>query len=523
MVKKQHGGIIIKDKDHKRAFHYFIENRGYLQIISKTPTSVLLECTLNRDVLENSPYLMLRPDDYKSTVNCILIKLGLVVTNIENINNNERKYIDKFINLYFQMREREERNKQKMNSNHEKFKTYNISGTKQNFIDEINIQTEVFLKTIEYLDPICPGVVYGNVIDHVNDSITFIGDLQKGCNGETHRVLTELQKVFGYLYELCNDKNAVRKIINDSINGIKGTKSDTELTQKDLNNLNLVHYMAKILITDESSKFNIGLGIIAMEFVDNGYTIFNKLYRDIYTYGSYEKNPFYKDQVVTYENMARLKLIDLALKTGYSQCDFHASNIMINPKLQGYYEGYEGRVMLIDFGYAKKIPLDKLEEIKVSYKNQEYMNCINILFNLGRMDGGKNNIFVDYLDLFGWIPNLYDIVKNQPNENTSEILKILNDQIKSLNIAQEKAIDERILHFDYLHELNDMYPLLPLSNEIKNSLFEGMIKVGGRRKNKKKRTYRKARKPKSKISKTYKKSGRTRQSKQKMKSREIVK
>jgi len=64
------------------------------------------------------------------------------------------------------------------------------------------------------------------------------------------------------------------------------------------------------------------------------------------------------------------------------------------------------------------------------------------------------------------------------------------------------------------------YPLLPLSNEMKNSLFEGMIKVGGRRKNKKHRTYQKARKSKSK---TYKKSGRTRQSKQKIKSREIVK
>ena len=148
-MKIQNGGVIIKDKDHKRAFHYFIQNRGYLQIISKTPTSVLLECTLNRDVLENSPYLMLRPEDYKSPVNCILIKLGLVVTNFQNINDTERTYIDKFINLYFQM-----------NSNNKNLENYNISGTKQNFIDEINIQTDVFLKTIEYLDPICPGVVY---------------------------------------------------------------------------------------------------------------------------------------------------------------------------------------------------------------------------------------------------------------------------------------------------------------------------------------------------------------------------
>jgi len=498
-MKIQHGGIIIKDKDPEKAFHYFIQNRSYLHMISKTPTSVLLECTLNRDVLQNSPYLMLRPEDYKSPIDCILIKLGLVVTNIGNINNNERDYIDKFINLYFQMRERErereERKKQKMNSNHEKFKNYNISGTKQNFIDEINIQTDVFLKTIEYLDPICPGVVYGNVIDDMNESIKFISDLQKGCNGETHIVLTELQKVFGYLYELSNDKNHVKKIIQDSINGVKGNKSPSQLTKDDINKLHILEYMARILLIDESSKFNIGLGIIAMEFVDNGYKTFGNLYNDVLVNGSY------KDQVFTYENMARLKLIDLALKTGYSQCDFHWSNIMINPTLPGYYEGYEGRVMLIDFGYAKKIPPEKLAEIKDSYENQDYMNCIKIIFGLGRIDGDPKNIFEDYIHLFGWIPHLYSNLGKQRIENTPEMTNELNKEIGFLIIAQEEAINERILHFDYLHGLNDMYPLLPLSNQIKNSLFEGMIKGGGRR-----RTYRKPRK-----SKTYKKRGRSRQ------------
>jgi hypothetical protein len=503
-MKIQHGGIIIKDKDPEKAFHSFIKNRSYLHMISKTPTSVLLECTLNRDVLQNSPYLMLRPEDYKSPVNCILIKLGLVVTNIENINNNERNYIDKFINLYFQMREKE-KNKQKMNSNHEKFKNYNISGSKQNFIDEINIQTDVFLKTIDYLDPICPGVVYGNVIDDMNESIKFISDLQKGCGGETDRVLTELQKVFGYLYELSNKKKTVTKIIQDSINGIRGDKSPSQLTNEDINNLNLVYYMAKILLIDESSKFNIGLGIIAMEFVDNGYKTFGNLYNDILVNGSY------KDQVLNYENMARLKLIDLALKTGYSQCDFHWSNIMINPTLPGYYEGYEGRVMLIDFGYAKKIPFVQLAEIKDSYENQDYMNCIKIIFGLGRIDGDPKNIFEDYIHLFGWIPHLYSNLSQLRIENTSEILNTLNKEIGSLIIAQEEAIDNRIKMFDDLHEQfkgEGIYPLLPLSNQIKNNLFKGMIKEGGRRrKNKKHRTQQRHRKSrKFKKSKTYKKA-----------------
>ena len=49
-MKIQIGGVIIKDKDHKRAFHYFIQNRSYLHMISKTPTSVLLECILEQRV-----------------------------------------------------------------------------------------------------------------------------------------------------------------------------------------------------------------------------------------------------------------------------------------------------------------------------------------------------------------------------------------------------------------------------------------------------------------------------------------
>ena len=341
----------------------------------------------------------------------------------------------------------------------------------------------------------------------MNKSIEFIGDLRQGCRGTTNEVLIELQKVFGYLHDLCNDKNATQKIILDSINNIRGNKSDMELTEKDLNNLNLVHYMEQILM-NESSIFNIGLGIIGMEFVDHRYKTFDKLYYDIWNHGSY------KEEVKTYENMARLKLIELALKTGYSQCDFHATNIMIAPTLPGYYQGYNGRVMLIDFGYAKKIPLDKLAEIKDSYANGDYMNCIKIIFGLGRIDGDPKNIFVDYLYLFGWIPHLYSNLGQRKIENTPEMLNTLNEEIGSLIIAQEEAINDRIKMFDKLHKKNPgegIYPLLPLSNQIKNSLFEGMIKVGGRRKNKKHRTYRR-RKLKSK---TYKKSGRSRQSKQK--------
>ena len=491
MVKTQHGGIIIKGEDHKRAFHSFIKNSSEIQVISKTPSSLLIKCKLNPRVLKDSPYLMLRPEDYKSPIDCILIKLGLVVTNIENINDTQRIYIDKFINLYFR-----EKN---MKSN------YNISGTKQNFIDEINIQTDIFSKTIEYLDPICPAVVYGNVIDDMNESINFISELRQKRSDETSIILlTELQNVFVYLHQLYNvttATNFIQKIFNELVN--KGIDNSTN------NKLDMLKYMHG-LFNNKSSKFNIGLGIIAMEFVDNGYKTFGNLYNDILV------NGFYKDQLENYENMARLKLIDLALKTGYSQCDFHASNIMIAPTLPGYYQGYNGRVMLIDFGYAKKIPLDKLAEIKDSYEKHDYMNCIKIIFDLGRIDGDPKNIFEDYIHLFGWIPHLYSNLGKQPIENTSEMLNNLNEKIGSLIIAQEEAINERILHFEYLHELDGMYyPLLsslPSSetsetSEIKNSLFKGMIKDGGlRRKNKKHRTQQRHRKSrKFKKSKTYKK------------------
>jgi hypothetical protein len=140
-MKIQHGGIIIKDKDPEKAFNYFIDNRTCLRIITKTPTSVLLECILRPDILQDSPYLMLRPENYMSPVNSILIKLSLVVTNIENINANQQDYINEFINF-------------KMKEKNENFKKYNITGTKQNFIDEINIQRDVFLHLFSFQTPI---------------------------------------------------------------------------------------------------------------------------------------------------------------------------------------------------------------------------------------------------------------------------------------------------------------------------------------------------------------------------------
>ena len=52
------------------------------------------------------------------------------------------------------------------------------------------------------------------------------------------------------------------------------------------------------------------------------------------------------------EQMAKLQILNLALKTGYSQNDFHRANLLIDPNYEGMYKGLRGKVLIIDFGLA---------------------------------------------------------------------------------------------------------------------------------------------------------------------------
>ena len=64
-----------------------------------------------------------------------------------------------------------------------------------------------------------------------------------------------------------------------------------------------------------------------------------------------------------------------------------------------------------------------------------------------------------------------------------------NEFIEKLFVRREKAIDNNILIMDKLHNNSpDQYPLLPISSNIKDKLFSGII--GGKKKEKNRKTRR---------------------------------
>jgi hypothetical protein len=183
-------------------------------------------------------------------------------------------------------------------------------------------------------------------------------------------------------------------------------------------------------------------GIIAMEYIPNKTLHY-------YTYHNYYAN---------YKNMARYLLLKLAIDTGYTHADFHAGNFFIDPEYFCYFKDIRGKPFLIDFTWAEKIPNDKLIEIKKNYDEGKYKEALFIISKIPRRD----DINLKEFEVFNWI--------------TSEVNYTVGDNhiIHSLVEKRELAINNMIELFNKMDDI-EKYPILPISNEIKNSLYKGFF------------------------------------------------
>jgi len=411
--KMQKGGVLIKTNPEE-AINFFIENCSKINWLRETANSasgVIFECILKEGVV--SPYEMIRSTDFKSSVKKILIKIVGIRSEVRGEYDDDTWSVP--------------------------FKTVSPPlGIKnlekeETFTREINIQTDIFLKTISYLNPLCPAPIYASIKKDKANAIEFMSKLK-------------MPDEYGLF------SNATNRLI-------------TVIIEK---------------ITSGSIPY---LGILGMEIADGYETFF-----DLYSRGSM------RDNIRTYENMIRLKNLELALKTGYSQGDFHTGNMLVNPSVTGYYAGIPGNALIIDFGYANKIPPEKLQEIKQLVSENKFVEALKIFNTLVRSD---NLPLSENPEVYGWLSYNFDNVTNlnvvydMPHELAEENVKLL-----ALKQAEEKTTDARIAFYnDSSHSgERDKYPLLPLSNAVKNSLFEGMLGGGKRRrktkskKNSKKRT-----------------------------------
>jgi len=141
--------------------------------------------------------------------------------------------------------------------------------TERSFEREIEIQTEVFFRTCEYLNPICPCIIHSEVKHADFDAVN------------RRRLAPRLAHLL--------------------------SKSEPDTLEN-----SLLHFFLQQITSGTLSMY----GLICMEYADG----FHTLYR--------LKQTEPKEIIEEFESITRQKLIEMTLKTSYTHSDFHDGNIL---------------------------------------------------------------------------------------------------------------------------------------------------------------------------------------------------
>ena len=173
-------------------------------------------------------------------------------------------------------------------------------------------------------------------------------------------------------------------------------------------------------------------------------------------------------------------IIELAVTTGYNHGDFHASNIMINFQPNVYFQGLPGQVLLIDYGFAKKIPPPMMEEIQDLYSRGGYMDILEKLCEFPYYQKQIKD-----RAMFNWVCNS----RSQPDKDK------INQHIRNQLIPRREQFKRFIVKkFETLSANRPAeYPTVPLPVEIKELLLHQGFKGGRRNKEKNRKTQKKRR------------------------------
>jgi len=327
-------------KDLEDKFKFFITN-SKIYYLAKGSNGLIYKAILNDSI--ESPYVYLNIDKYNQPIKQIIFKLIFLKND-----NNKSKIFNKFYSHSILQR---------------RSKRFIETCTNELFIDEINIQSEIFLKSMnECLQPYCPEILYADIYNQYN--------------------YLNFNDQFNFIDKYIKKKYSIedyKKIFNET----------------DINNINNIHINTFINDLFLHNQIN-NLGIIAMVFAENYNTLGSYIYN----------NPVNKNLYNIYVNKCLLLLIELAITTGYNHGDFHIGNLMINPDDTLYYNtDSPGSPLLIDFGYAKKIDKKELIEINELFNKKYYYSILNKLYNMERSNHLK---FTNEPSFYSWICGKYN-------------------------------------------------------------------------------------------------------------------
>lgn len=275
------------------------------------------------------------------------------------------------------------------------------------FMKEVNIQTDLFLNSISLLNPWCPSPVYASI--EKENALAFINMM--------HAVVIS-----------------------------KEADSDYD-----------TYFVLNGIITSIKTGTITSLGILGMEIADGYVGLYMVDYYCKKKIENWDINLFKQ-----YENMARLCILDMARESGYSQGDYHTGNILVNPTIEGYYNGVAGNVLIIDFGLANKIPNDKLGQIKELVEKNEFVQALKVLNTLSRSDGPKLSEFPEH---YGWLSYDYDnLTRTETSLNKTQIAA---ENAKLLELKNKKIEAD-----EARKESNSELPLT--LEEVKSSFFQGI-------------------------------------------------
>lgn len=366
MKYKQKGGLLLPYKDQEKSnavFNEFIQNAEKIEMISRGSYGLTFKVSLPKIIppeFVSKDYKQISPDaNFGEPVDCILVKLAFILDTAREMEKFLQNNPDRNPNRI---------NRSSFTKNFELlYKDTDIeifTSDPSDFQNEINIQTDIYLKTIEYLQPLCPGIVYANILD------TSLGVILLNQFEEKHQEELDL--------------------IIDMINVLKSNK-------------------------------NISLGVIGMQFVNNSKTLHQSIIkatnlqdkimlRNISRYAllelaiktGYNHNDFHIGNIMIEDNDKYFYQVD---------------------ERDAYVDGLKQRAVIIDFGRATKIPPEIMALIKESVEKGLYNKALKYLCN-----PKTGNEFVtdkQYKSFYGWVCHDYNINSLNEGEFNAESVQSL--------------------------------------------------------------------------------------------------